>query len=375
MYDFPELAFVTRHGCEPWQDLAVKLMLKWPGLHYSTSAFAPKHYPQAIIDYANTRGADKIIYAGYFPMGLTLERIMTRDAQRRVQGRRVAQVPARQRGAGAQGRVTTLEWHDDERLTPEQRAAVLGPGAPFEIARGRRAGRRTSRCSCGGRASLVEMLAGQRRRASAIGPSSCFPRQTITFAEMPGLVGEVAAVLADEYGLRQGDRLAIASREPPRVRARGMGRGVARCRSSPGSTAGGPRPELAYGVELSDPAVVMGDGPRLDAHRRSRHRGPCAGRESRRRARARRAARRDRAPDRRHRRRRPVAHPLHQRHDRAPEGGDALAPQHHPLRDGEPVRPRGVGGAGRAPVGDGRHRPRRCAGHRSSTSRAPRRCS
>jgi predicted TIM-barrel fold metal-dependent hydrolase len=69
--------FVTRHGCEPWQDLAVKLMLKWPNLHYSTSAFAPKHYPKAIIDYANTRGADKIIYAGYFPMGLSLDRIMS----------------------------------------------------------------------------------------------------------------------------------------------------------------------------------------------------------------------------------------------------------------------------------------------------------
>jgi|HubBroStandDraft_1064217.scaffolds.fasta_scaffold54588_2 predicted TIM-barrel fold metal-dependent hydrolase len=77
MFDFPELIFVTRHGCEPWTELAVKLMLKWPGLHYSTSAFAPKYYPKDIIDYANSRGADKIIYAGYFPMGLSLERIMT----------------------------------------------------------------------------------------------------------------------------------------------------------------------------------------------------------------------------------------------------------------------------------------------------------
>jgi len=77
MYDFPELVFVTRHGCEPWEDLAIKLMLKWPNLYYSTSAFAPKHYPKAIVDYANSRGADKIIYAGYFPMGLSLERIMT----------------------------------------------------------------------------------------------------------------------------------------------------------------------------------------------------------------------------------------------------------------------------------------------------------
>ena len=77
MYDFPELVFVTRHGCEPWEELAVKLMLKWPNLYYSTTAFAPKFYPQAIIDYANSRGAEKIIYGGYFPMGLSLERIMT----------------------------------------------------------------------------------------------------------------------------------------------------------------------------------------------------------------------------------------------------------------------------------------------------------
>ena len=77
MFDFPDLVFVTRHGCEPWEDLAVKLMLKWPNLHYSTSAFAPKYYPKAIIDYANSRGADKILYAGYFPMGLSLERIFS----------------------------------------------------------------------------------------------------------------------------------------------------------------------------------------------------------------------------------------------------------------------------------------------------------
>ncbi len=72
---FPELRFVTRHGCEPWTDLMVKLMLKYPNLYYSTSAFAPRFYPPAIVDFANTRGADKILYAGYFPMGLSLERI------------------------------------------------------------------------------------------------------------------------------------------------------------------------------------------------------------------------------------------------------------------------------------------------------------
>jgi len=73
-YDFPELRIVTRHGTEPWEKLAWKLMLKWPNLHYCTSAFAPKHYPKEIIDFANTRGADKILYCGYFPAGLTIER-------------------------------------------------------------------------------------------------------------------------------------------------------------------------------------------------------------------------------------------------------------------------------------------------------------
>jgi uncharacterized protein len=77
MFDFPDLVFVTRHGCEPWTELMVKLMLKWPNLYYSTSAFAPKYYPKDIINFANSRGSEKIIYAGYFPMGLSLERIMT----------------------------------------------------------------------------------------------------------------------------------------------------------------------------------------------------------------------------------------------------------------------------------------------------------
>ncbi len=74
---FPELKIVMRHGGDPWTELAVKLMLKWPNLYYSTSAFAPRHYPKAIVDFANSRGADKIIYAGYYPMGLELDRIFT----------------------------------------------------------------------------------------------------------------------------------------------------------------------------------------------------------------------------------------------------------------------------------------------------------
>lgn len=74
-YDLPELKVVMRHGAEPDEALAIKLLLKWPNLYYSTSAFAPKYWPEAIIRFANSRGGDKVLYGGYFPMGLELTRI------------------------------------------------------------------------------------------------------------------------------------------------------------------------------------------------------------------------------------------------------------------------------------------------------------
>ena len=72
---FPELKVVMRHGAEPWEKLAWKLMLKYPNLYYSTTAFAPKYYPKEIVDFANSRGSNQVLYAGYFPMGLSLDRI------------------------------------------------------------------------------------------------------------------------------------------------------------------------------------------------------------------------------------------------------------------------------------------------------------
>ena len=73
---FPELKVVMRHGGDPWTDLCVKLLLKWPNLYYSTSAWAPKHYPRNVLEFANKRGSGKVLFAGYFP-GLSYERIFT----------------------------------------------------------------------------------------------------------------------------------------------------------------------------------------------------------------------------------------------------------------------------------------------------------
>ncbi len=108
MYDFPELVFVTRHGCEPWEKLAMKLMLKWPNLYYSTSAFAPKYYPEEIVDYANTRGADKHHLRRLLPDGPVARADHGRHAPRALQGRRLAEVPAGQRPQGPQARLNPV---------------------------------------------------------------------------------------------------------------------------------------------------------------------------------------------------------------------------------------------------------------------------
>jgi hypothetical protein len=72
---FPDLTVVMRHGGAPWFELAVMLLRKWPNLYYSTSGYAPRRYPEEIVSFANGSGSDKVIFAGYFPAGLTLDRI------------------------------------------------------------------------------------------------------------------------------------------------------------------------------------------------------------------------------------------------------------------------------------------------------------
>jgi len=71
MYDFPELVFVTRHGCEPWEELAAKLMLKWPNLYYSTSRLRAQVLPRGDREVREHPGwPTRSSTAATFPMGL-----------------------------------------------------------------------------------------------------------------------------------------------------------------------------------------------------------------------------------------------------------------------------------------------------------------
>jgi predicted TIM-barrel fold metal-dependent hydrolase len=65
---FPELTVIMSHGGDPWGALCAKLMLHWENLHYMSSAYAPKRLPREILEYANWRGADKIMWASDYPV-------------------------------------------------------------------------------------------------------------------------------------------------------------------------------------------------------------------------------------------------------------------------------------------------------------------
>ncbi|HEV8711523.1 MAG TPA: amidohydrolase family protein [Candidatus Binatia bacterium] len=72
-YFFPELKISMAHGADPRWSIAIRLMIKYKNLHLMTSAYAPKYFPPELIQFMNTRGQDKIIFASDHPV-LPMER-------------------------------------------------------------------------------------------------------------------------------------------------------------------------------------------------------------------------------------------------------------------------------------------------------------
>ena len=65
---FPELHLCMIHGADPWWEIAIRLMTKYPNLHLMTSAWAPKYLPETLLHYMRTRGKTKIIFASDAPV-------------------------------------------------------------------------------------------------------------------------------------------------------------------------------------------------------------------------------------------------------------------------------------------------------------------
>jgi predicted TIM-barrel fold metal-dependent hydrolase len=72
---FPELKLVMAHGADPWWGVAIRLMLKYPGLHLMTSAWLPKYLPEELLHFMRTRGKTKVIFASDHP-AIQMERCL-----------------------------------------------------------------------------------------------------------------------------------------------------------------------------------------------------------------------------------------------------------------------------------------------------------
>jgi acyl-CoA synthetase (AMP-forming)/AMP-acid ligase II len=156
----------------------------------------------------------------------------------------------------------TLVWKGDEGLRPEVRAAVLGPGAPFEI---------VTENVLGAPAEVFAVrpphlravleTAGTRfaDRVFLVSPDG----EEITYAETVDRVARVADTLAREYGVSKGDRVGFASANTVEYvlcywAALSLGAVLANFNGW------WTTPELAHAIELTEPVVVLADRRRLE---------------------------------------------------------------------------------------------------------------
>lgn len=65
---FPELTCIMCHGADPWWGEAIRLLLKYPNLYMMTSAYAPKYLPAELLQFMNTRGQGKVLFASDHPV-------------------------------------------------------------------------------------------------------------------------------------------------------------------------------------------------------------------------------------------------------------------------------------------------------------------
>jgi hypothetical protein len=66
--DFPELTIVGGHIGYPWTDEMISLATKYDNVYIDTSAYKPKRYPPALVEFMRGRGRKKVLFGSNFPM-------------------------------------------------------------------------------------------------------------------------------------------------------------------------------------------------------------------------------------------------------------------------------------------------------------------
>ncbi len=161
---------------------------------------------------------------------------------------------------GVDGRAF-LHWAEDQLLPDPVRAALVGPGAPFELVKGDVLG------------AEMEVFARRPRSMRQVldlapdrfgdQPFLIFPDRTYTYRSFGGQVAAMAAMLADRYGVEPGDRVAIAAANVPGHAVTAWA-AVAMGAVAVELNGWWTGPEMLHGIELSRPKVIFGDRRRLD---------------------------------------------------------------------------------------------------------------
>jgi len=136
----------------------------------------------------------------------------------------------------------------------------MGPGAPFEMAREDVLGT-TMDVFVRRPRNLTRLLTSAAERF-ADQPYLTFPDRSYTYRSVLGPVASTAAALRDRYGVRQGDRVAIAAANSADW-VIGFWATTVLGAITVAMNGWWTGPEMAYGLELTRPRVLLGDERRL----------------------------------------------------------------------------------------------------------------
>ena len=65
--DFPEMPIILAHPSFPWQDEAISICLHKPTVYIDLSGWSPKYFSPTLVQYANTRLKEKVLFGSDFP--------------------------------------------------------------------------------------------------------------------------------------------------------------------------------------------------------------------------------------------------------------------------------------------------------------------
>jgi predicted TIM-barrel fold metal-dependent hydrolase len=66
--DLPELKIIGIHIGIPWTDEMIAMAWKHPNVYIGSDAHSPRYWPQSFVHYANSYGADKVVFGTDFPV-------------------------------------------------------------------------------------------------------------------------------------------------------------------------------------------------------------------------------------------------------------------------------------------------------------------